>query len=262
MLWARAANRAHCAATTLLVAAVASSARVLAHGRSMSSHRVIKQGTTLVLEPTADDATSTVFVLHGLGDTAHGWVDTVEGALAPALPSTRFILLTAPTRPVTVNGGAPMPAWYDIVSLGKERIHDAAEGLEESRGRVAAAIEKEGRRGVPANRVVLAGFSQGGATSLYTGASYPETLAGILCMSGYLVSPSTVAPTPASAATPVLLLHGEADPLVLLSYGRESAAKLRELGMDVTMKTYKGLPHSVNDEELGDALAFLKRVLA
>ena len=274
-----AAKRPH-RATTLLVAAVTSSSAHLAHARgarvaavssaagvdsrAMSSHhRVVAQGTSLVLEPKAGDASSTVFVLHGLGDTAHGWLDSVADALAPSLPTTRFILLTAPTRPVTVNMGMPMPAWYDIASLGKDRIDDAAEGLEESRARVAGLVEKEGRRGVPPSRVVLAGFSQGGALSLYTGANLDATLAGVLCMSGYLVSPATVAPTAASRATPVLMLHGEDDPLVLLSYGRESAAMLRELGVSsVAMKTYRGLPHSVSNDELEDALAFLKRVLA
>jgi len=227
------------------------------------SHRAIVQGTTILLEPTAGDAASTVFFMHGLGDSARGWIDTVEEALAPGLPSTRFVLLTAPTRPVTVNGGMPMPAWYDISSLGKDRIHDAADGLSESVARVEALIEKEGRRGIPASRVVLAGFSQGGAMSLYTGANHGATLAGVLAMSGYLVSPATVAPTEAARATPVLLLHGEDDPLVLLSYGRESAAKLRELGVrDVSMTTYPGLPHSVSPQELDDALAFLQRVLA
>jgi predicted esterase len=156
-----------------------------------------------------------------------------------------------------------MPAWYDITSLGKDRLAQQAEGLEASRARVAGVIAAEVARGVPASKVVLAGFSQGGAMSLYTGLNLGHALGGILCMSGYLVYPPGVQPGPAAKATPVLMLHGEDDPLVLPSYGRDSAAKLRELGVaDVSLRMYADLPHSASPEELADALAFLKARLA
>lgn len=155
-----------------------------------------------------------------------------------------------------------MPAWYDIKSLGKDRIHDPAEGIDASVARIRKLIDDEGAKGIPPSKIVLAGFSQGGAMALFTGLNLDERVAGILCMSGYLVNPARVAPTASSRGTPVYMLHGEDDPLVLPEYARESAAKLRELGVgEVTLKMYAGLPHSANMEELADAAAFLRRVL-
>lgn len=220
-------------------------------------------GGTLVLEPRSG-ASSTVIFMHGLGDSAQGWVDTVAGAFAPALRATRFVLLTAPTRPITVNGGMRMPGWYDITSFDRDSMINGpeAEGLSASRARVHAAIAAEAAAGVPAARVVLGGFSQGGALSLDAGLSAPETLAGILCLSGYLAFPGGLAPSPAAALTPVLMLHGEEDPLVLPAFGAASADRIRAVGVkDVTLKTYPDLPHSVNDEELADALRFLRERL-
>ena len=128
------------------------------------------------------------------------------------------------------NGGYPMPAWYDITTLGKDRIHEKSAGLEESQTRVAGIIDSEISNGIPAHRIVLAGFSQGGAMSLYTGLNLDKTLGGVLCLSGYLVYPAGCRPTAASKQTPVLMLHGEDDGVVLPAYGKESAAKLKELG--------------------------------
>lgn len=192
-----------------------------------------------------------------------GWIDSVDEVFAPSLRSTRFLLLTAPTMPVTINGGMPMPRWYDITSLGKDRIHDKSAGLEESAARVAGTIDAEVARGIPPTRVVLAGFSQGGAMALYTGLNYARPLGGVLCLSGYLVHPAGVAPSAeVKAGTPILMLHGEDDGVVLPAYGRESAAALRALGVaSVELKMYPDLPHSASEEELADALAFIRGVL-
>lgn len=232
----------------------------------MSSHTLSAGARgTITLEPRGRAADSTLIFMHGLGDTAEGWVDTVAGAFAPVLRSTRFVLLTAPTRPITVNGGMPMPGWYDILSFSKSRMTgnaEAAEGLAGSTATVAAAIAAEVAKGIPHARIMLGGFSQGGAMSLHAGLNTEATLGGILSMSGYLCHPSGLKPTAASRATPVLLLHGEEDPLVLLAYGKESAEKIRAAGVaSVELKTYAGLTHSASPEELGDALAFLRAQL-
>ena len=125
----------------------------------------------VVLEPLTSPATRTCIFSHGLGDTASGWEDTLRG-LQRRLPTTRFILPTAPTRPVTVNGGMPCPAWYDIVSLSRHREEEACDGLLESQARLHALVAEQGAAGIPPHRVVLAGFSQGGALSLFAGLNF------------------------------------------------------------------------------------------
>ncbi len=112
------------------------------------------------------DATSAVILCHGLGDTGAGWEDTVRHALAPRLPNTRFVLPTAPSQPVTINGGARMPSWYDIESLSKSRALEKCAGLPASVERLRGLVADQVAKGIPENRVALVGFSQGGALSL------------------------------------------------------------------------------------------------
>lgn len=231
---------------------------------AMSTHAASKnEHGDAVLEPTSGRADSCVIWMHGLGDTADGWVDSVADAVAPSLRHTRFVLPTAPTRPITVNGGMAMPGWYDITSLSRHVGSDttAPHGLAASVARVDALVAAQGRKGIPPGRVVVAGFSQGGAMALYTALRHGSTLAGALVMSGYLPHASGVLDGglgPAQAATPVLMLHGGDDPLVLPEYGRESADAVRAAGgADVVFKLYPGVPHSVTPRELRDATVFL-----
>ena len=140
----------------------------------MAAHRVRREGSTLFVEPAA--ATATIILMHGLGDTADGWESTAAELLGPALPYARFILPTAPTRPITVNGGMSMPGWYDIESLGAGRSMERAEGIGASRKRIMGLIRTQRDDGIPASRIILAGFSQGGAMSLFTGLHYPGKL--------------------------------------------------------------------------------------
>ena len=137
-----------------------------------------EKGGTIVVEPAAGGATATVILMHGLGDTADGWESSATDFLGPALPHARFILPTAPTRPITVNGGMHMPGWYDIEALGADaaRSRERAEGIVASRKRITSLIKAERDDGIPAHRIVLAGFSQGGAMSLFTGLNFPGAL--------------------------------------------------------------------------------------
>lgn len=230
--------------------------------RKMSSrvatHKLVAQGTTLTLEPNTA-ATGTVLLMHGLGDTAHGWIGTVKGFLAPAMPHVRFILPTAPTVPVTLNGGFPMPAWYDIESLARSRVFEKANGIHTSRKTITTIIDEQVERGIPSDRIVLSGFSQGGAMTLFTGLEYPNKLGGMGVLSGYLPLPSDVHPTEASLQTPIRFFHGDEDDVVRLEYGRDAESRVRQMGAkDVQFKEYEGLPHSASDEEMMDFLAFLK----
>jgi len=161
--------------------------------------------------------------LHGLGASGHDFEDVV-----PMLdqPDLRFVFPHAPRRPVTVNGGLIMPAWYDIRSLGGERGAEDERGIRESGRLVENLLAREKQRGVPAERIVLAGFSQGGAMALFAGMRHAETLAGIMVLSAYELLPATrdAEASPANRRTPLLVCHGTHDPMVPIESGRQAFA--------------------------------------
>jgi phospholipase/carboxylesterase len=168
----------------------------------------------------AGEVEGAIVWLHGLGASGHDFEDVVPYL---ELPRVRFVFPHAPERPVTINGGLVMPAWYDITSLASARGENERH-VRESAAHVGALIAREVERGVAAERIVLAGFSQGGAMALWVGPRYPETLLGVLVLSGYEVlegSPRSEQ-SPANAATPMLFCHGSADPLVPVAAGRHA----------------------------------------
>jgi phospholipase/carboxylesterase len=161
---------------------------------------------------------STVLLLHGLGANADDLAPLVPYL---ARPGVRFVLPNAPERAVTINGGYRMPAWYDIERLGEAGGENEAQ-VEEASAAVAALVAREAERGVDASRVVLAGFSQGGAVALHTGTRHPETLLGLVVLSGYEVRARTrdQEENPANRVTPILFCHGSEDPTVPVARGR------------------------------------------
>ena len=167
----------------------------------------------------------------------------------------------APVRPVTLNMGMPMRAWYDILQLGGGA--EDAEGIRNSQELVQGLVERERGRGVPARRLVLAGFSQGGAIALQTGLRHGERLGGILALSTYLPLAATVAVerSPANRDLPVFMAHGTLDPMIAIARARESRAALQALGYAVEWREY-AMPHSVCAEEIADIAAWLLRTLA
>lgn len=166
--------------------------------------------------------------MHGLGASGHDFEDVV-----PRLrrPRTRFVFPHAPRRPVSINMGLIMPAWYDIRTLGGPRDDDER-GIRDSQGHIEALLAREAERGVPAGRIVLAGFSQGGAMALHVGLRYPETLAGIMVLSAYELLPETRAAeaSPANRSTPALVCHGTYDPMVPVLGGQAVRDVLAENG--------------------------------
>jgi len=216
---------------------------------------------TLEIE-TAPQPRSSVIVLHGLGADGRDFVPICEELDLAAIGPVRFVFPHAPVRPVTINGGMQMRAWYDIVGTDLVRREDEA-GLRESRVEVAALIDREVARGVAPERIVLMGFSQGCAMALLTGLRQPERLAGIVALSGYLpLAASTAAErSAANAATPVFLAHGLYDGVVPLARATATRDALLALAQPVEWHTYP-MQHSVAPEEIVDLNNFLLRVLA
>jgi phospholipase/carboxylesterase len=206
-------------------------------------------------------ALASVILLHGLGADGRDFVPIVgELGLPDSLP-VRFVFPHAPLRPVTINNGYVMRAWYDIKSFTPEGRADLA-GTTESARRVAGCIDREHERGVPPSRVVLSGFSQGGAVALYAGLRYPERLAGILGMSCYLPFPQTLAAEKSAANTdvPILLCHGRSDPVVPIAMGIEARQELQAHGLAPEWRDYS-MQHSVCMEEIEDVSRWLQQRL-
>jgi phospholipase/carboxylesterase len=211
---------------------------------------------------TGPDPKVSIIWLHGLGADGSDFVPIVHELDLAGCPAIRFIFPHAPMMPVTINNGYVMRAWYDILGVDLVNREDEA-GLRKSQAMVEQLIEQEKARGVPANRIVLAGFSQGCAMTLQTGLRYPEKLAGLMGLSGYLPL-HTVVPAErhnANQDTPVFLAHGRTDPIVPIHRAEKSRDILKGLGYQVEWHEYL-MPHSVCQEEVADISAWLKRVLA
>ena len=211
---------------------------------------------------TGDAPTASLIVLHGLGADGNDFVPICEELELAAVGPVRFVFPHAPVRSVTINGGYRMRAWYDILGTDLVRREDEA-GLRESIGLVEALIANEKARGVPASRIVLAGFSQGCAMTLLTGLRHAERLAGLVGLSGYLPLADTTAAerSAANRGTPVFLVHGTADPVIPLARARASRDALLALGQPVEWHEYP-IEHTVSPEEIADLNAFLLRVLS
>lgn len=187
-----------------------------------------------------------------------GFADVAE-QFASRLPHVKFVLPTAPTQPVTMNMGMPMPSWYDIVGLD-ERSNENCKGIEESKAKILSILEKEHKEtGLPYSRMVLAGFSQGGALSLFTGLQLEEQLAGIVVWSGYLPAASQIRLK--QPKTKIWHGHGTQDPLVQYNLAEKTKYLLMEKGVkNYDLRSYP-IPHTVSPLELRDAMEFLVSVL-
>lgn len=211
---------------------------------------------------TAPSPTAAVVWMHGLGADGYDFVDIVPVLGLPETLPVRFVFPHAPMQPVTINGGMVMRAWYDIRPDAGVRREDE-QGIRHSQRHVEALIAREKARGLPAGRIVLAGFSQGGAMALQTGLRHPERLAGIMALSCYLPLAEQL-PVEASAANrdvPIFLAHGIHDPLIPLSRARRAFEILTGLGYPVQWHEYP-MPHAVCDTEIRDIGAWLARILA
>lgn len=215
---------------------------------------------TVEVEPEGP-ADAAVILMHGLGADGHDFETLVFELRLPAASAIRWVFPHAPIRPVTLNGGMPMRAWFDIVGLDRRSEEDES-GIRESAEAVRALVEREKERGIPAKRIVLAGFSQGGAMALHTALRENEGLAGIVALSTYLPLDGTLEAEahPANTAVPIFQAHGTGDPLVPITLGEAARDRLRARGYEVDWRTYP-MPHSVCAEEVADLREWLLGVL-
>jgi phospholipase/carboxylesterase len=209
---------------------------------------------------TASNPDASIIWMHGLGADGNDFVPIVDEMELPVRP-IRFVFPHAPVKPVTINGGFEMRAWYDVVSDDFSRREDEA-GVRESQGMIESLIRRENERGIPARQIVLAGFSQGGAMALHTGLRYPERLAGVLALSSYVPVSKTLAPevSDANRDVPIFMAHGTGDPVIPLVLAGASRQLLERLGYDVQWHEY-GMGHSVIWEEVADLSRWLRDVL-
>jgi len=201
-----------------------------------------------------------VIWLHGLGASGDDFVPVVPELKLPESPAVRFLFPHAPVRPITINGGMAMRGWYDITSLEFDSREEDGPGIKESASQVTDLIEHEISRGISANSILLAGFSQGGAIALYTGLTGKHLVGGILALSTYLPIHDEALPqmTDAHRALPVFMAHGQYDDVIQIQYAERSRDVLQGQNIDIEWRTYP-MPHSVSPEEISDIAAWFKQ---
>lgn len=208
----------------------------------------------VVLQATAKH-TSTLIFLHGLGDTGHGWISAV-GSIRP--PHMKVVCPTAPTMPVTLNAGFQMPSWFDLKTLDISGPEDE-EGIKKASQNLHTMINSEIQAGIEANRIVIGGFSQGGALALYSALTFPQPLAGVIALSAWLpLHKQFPSIKVTSDDIPIFQAHGDFDPVVPYKFGQLSASLLKTFMKNVTFKTYAGMSHSSSEEELDDMKTFIE----
>ena len=215
----------------------------------------------ITLDPPSP-ATACVLWMHGLGADGSDFVPVVPELGLPGDHSVRFVFPNAPSMPVTINGGYVMPAWYDIASAEIDKRADEA-GVRKSQAAITELINDQRGKGIGSDRIVLAGFSQGGVIALQTGLRHSEKLGGIMALSTYLACVETLGIEAATAnrSIPILMAHGSMDPVIPLALAKLSKARMETHGYKIEWHEY-GMAHSVCAEEIEAIGSFLRRVLA
>ena len=204
-------------------------------------------------------ADASIIWLHGLGATNNDFVPVVPELQLPENLALRFVFPQAPSIPVTINGGMVMPAWYDILSMDIDRKIDVAQ-IKQSSESIKALIDRERTRGIASSRIVLAGFSQGGAVVYETALSYPEPLAGLLTLSTYFATHDSVAINPSNEKLPVMICHGSHDPVVPELLGHQAEESLRKKGFHPEYHSYP-MQHEVCYPQIRDISEWLQALL-
>jgi phospholipase/carboxylesterase len=220
----------------------------------------LKELESVIVE-TGPQPSFTIIWMHGLGADGHDFEPLVPELVERGMPSLRFIFPHAPVRPVTLNNGYRMRAWYDIAGIDRRSAEDFA-GMQASADAIAALVSRENEAGIPSTRIAIAGFSQGGAMALHLATRSADRFAGIIALSCYLPLSRELATKKQAAndATPFFMAHGVQDPVVPFLLGDESRAELQKAGYAVEWHDYP-MPHAVCEPEVADIRAFLKRIV-
>jgi phospholipase/carboxylesterase len=208
---------------------------------------------------TSNSVNASVIWLHGLGANGHDFEPIIPELRLPKQAGVRFVFPHAPSIPVTINGGMVMPAWYDILEMSIDRKIDYAQILV-SAGRINDLVQREIDRGITSERIVLAGFSQGGAVAYHVALTSTRPLAGLLALSTYLATQDKISDKPAHVSLPILVCHGLFDPVVPEMLGQQAIARLQTVGYQPEYKTYP-MQHNVCAEEVTDIASWLRRIL-
>lgn len=213
-------------------------------------------GTPVVIAASVKQ-TATLIFLHGLGDTGHGWASAIGAIRAPYV---KVICPTAPTMPVSLNAGFRMPSWFDLKTLEANGPEDE-DGIKRATELIHKMIDDEVKEGIAPNRIVLGGFSQGGALALYSALIYPKPLAGVMALSCWLPLHKTFPAAALNKDFPIIQCHGDCDPIVQYKWGQMTASYLKSFAKSTEFKTYREMMHSSCEEEMRDLKAFLDKVL-
>ncbi|OQR73354.1 acyl-protein thioesterase 1-like [Tropilaelaps mercedesae] len=213
-----------------------------------------KMSAPIIIPATARH-TATVIFLHGLGDTGYGWSEQLRQL---RLPHVKYICPNAPAIPVALNGGMRMPAWFNIFSLDANGPQDE-QGIKNATANVHKMIKDEESAGIASNRIIIGGFSMGGALALYAGCTHPTKLAGVIGLSTWLPMPDAVEKaTTTNRDTHIYIGHGDCDDLIYLRWGLMSSEHLQKFNPNVVFKTYSGMGHSSCSDEMIDMANFIK----
>lgn len=213
-----------------------------------------------ILNQPQSPVAASVIWLHGLGADGNDFAPLVPELRLPRDFSVRFIFPHAPKIPVTINAGYVMPAWYDILEMNLERKVDEAQ-LIASAEAVQQLIEREIARGVPSEKIILVGFSQGGAVAYHAGLTYEKSLAGLLILSSYFATSSSAQVHPANQQIPILIQHGNRDPIVQEALGRRAYHYLQDRGCNVNYESY-AMEHTVCMEQVESMAKWIQLVLS
>jgi phospholipase/carboxylesterase len=219
----------------------------------------LKALETIIVE-TGADPQYTVIWMHGLGADGHDFEPLVPQLLDDGMPALRFVFPHAPVRPVTINNGYQMRAWYDIIGIDRRSAEDF-KGIGESTDSIGGLIHREHARVIASDHILLAGFSQGGAMALHLATRHPDRFAGVVALSCYLPLAKDFANSRSTAnlATPIFMAHGTQDPVVPYAMGDESRRVLEGAGYNIEWHGYP-MPHSLCEQEIADLRRWLRRV--
>ncbi|MGF1686775.1 alpha/beta hydrolase [Photobacterium japonica] len=219
----------------------------------------MKQLSAVVVEPNVTPTASVIW-LHGLGSNGHDFEALLPELGLPEDAPIRFIFPHSPSIPVTINGGMVMPAWYDILSMGAGRTINEVQLLASS-DQVAALIDQEREKGIASDRILLVGFSQGGAVAYHTALTYPHPLAGLLALSTYFPTADGMTVSAANHALPIEIMHGRFDPVVYLPLAKSAYTALQQLGLSPNWREYN-MEHQVCYPQITDMSAWIRHILS